>query len=60
MIQIRIDLVNCNGCGCCVQGCPMGVFALEGEKARVSSLEDCIVCKYCETVCQSSLIQVKD
>ncbi len=59
MLQIHIDLVNCNGCGSCVEGCPMDVFILENEKAEAVSLEECIVCKYCETVCKAGFIQVE-
>ncbi|MBI2876335.1 MAG: 4Fe-4S dicluster domain-containing protein [Candidatus Tectomicrobia bacterium] len=60
MPQIVIDHTACNGCGSCVEGCPMDVFALEGNKAQVSSIEDCMACKYCETLCPDKLIRVED
>lgn len=38
----------------------MDVFALEGNKARVVSLEDYMACKYCETLCPNRLIRMED
>jgi len=51
---------DCDGCGTCVEQCPMDVFVLEQDKAMVHKIEECMSCKLCETVCPKGLIQVED
>ena len=53
-----VDKELCNGCGICVQNCPMDVFRMDGEadKAYVTYLEDCMVCYICEIDCLEKAI----
>lgn len=60
MTTIKIE-AGCDGCGTCVEQCPMEVFALLNQgKAVVVKLDDCMICKLCETVCPCSLIRVEE
>jgi NAD-dependent dihydropyrimidine dehydrogenase PreA subunit len=59
MAIIKIG-TECDGCGTCVEQCPMEVFTLDQGKAVVAKLDDCMVCKLCETVCPQGIIKVED
>ncbi len=52
----EIDLSRCNGCGICVERCPVGAATLTGEGAVSVSAEDCTYCTECEALCPSGAI----
>jgi len=56
----RIDVDLCNGCGLCVESCPMDVIRMDekGEKAVIRYPADCMLCLYCERVCAQNAIYV--
>jgi NAD-dependent dihydropyrimidine dehydrogenase PreA subunit len=56
----RIDSERCNGCGICVNSCPMDVIRMdeEGKKAIIKYPEDCMCCDYCELDCPQNAIYV--
>ncbi len=60
MAVVHIDQEKCNGCGNCVDACPMGVFALIEERATCVASEDCMICKMCETLCPNLAITVEE
>ena len=47
----RIDAELCNGCGICVQICPMDVIRMDDEKAVIRYPEDCMLCEFCALDC---------
>ena len=51
--KARIDEDICNGCGICIDGCPMDVIRLDDEEnhAYIKYFEDCIACYNCESDC---------
>lgn len=54
-----IDIKKCNGCGICVDDCPMDVLYLNKEnKAYVKYTEDCHECYVCEIYCPEKAIEV--
>jgi len=56
--MVKIDLERCDGCGGCVEQCPMGVFQLASSEVKVVNEEKCIECCLCETVCPKLAITV--
>ena len=41
---------ECIGCGACVDGCPVGAIAMDGDKAKVDA-DACIDCGACNGTC---------
>jgi len=56
----RINLDGCNGCGTCVDVCPMDVLRIDEimNKAVVRYPEDCMTCYSCERQCPTGCVDV--
>ena len=56
----RIDENLCNGCGICVNSCPMDVIRIDEKrkKAFAKYPEDCTLCAICEIDCPEHAIYV--
>ncbi|MBN1106899.1 MAG: ferredoxin family protein [Deltaproteobacteria bacterium] len=54
----HIDTELCNGCGLCVQYCPMDVIRMDKErkKAYVKYIRDCQSCFLCQEECPQNAI----
>lgn len=57
---VMIDFELCDGCGICVNSCPMDVIRMDKEhqKAVIKYLEDCKICKWCAIDCPTKAITV--
>jgi NAD-dependent dihydropyrimidine dehydrogenase PreA subunit len=55
-----IDYKKCKTNKKCIDVCPVGVFALEGNKAIVKKPTECIQCRACEVSCPTGAIKVAE
>lgn len=60
MPKVEVDLDKCNGCGTCVEVCPVAVFELKGDKSVVVDEDACLVCMACEVQCPEAAIKVTE
>jgi len=67
MPKVKVDWTKCNGCGTCVDNCPVMVFELQdlheypdSEKSVPVRAEDCIFCMTCVTSCPTAAITVEE
>ena len=53
---IRVDEEKCDACARCVKICLGGCYEIDGKKARITSLEQCMECAACWFVCTRGAI----
>ena len=58
MVEIKIDLEKCDGCGTCVDICPVEVFEVREEKLVVVNFNESLVCMAFKVRCPTSAIEV--
>ena len=62
MVQVKVDLEKCSGCGTCVDVCPVEVFEMvdvgEEQKSSPVNESECIVCRSCEVSCPEGAIEI--
>jgi len=47
--MVNIDVEKCQGCGACVDGCPVSALSVVDDKITVN--EDCLDCGACTDTC---------
>jgi ferredoxin len=55
---LAYDESLCSGCGMCATVCPHGVFALDGDRARLADRDACMECGACQVNCPAGAIKV--
>jgi len=60
MVEVKIDLEKCNGCGTCVDTCPVAVFEIQSEKSKAVKPEECLACQACVAQCPNAAIEIKE
>jgi NAD-dependent dihydropyrimidine dehydrogenase PreA subunit len=63
MYTIQVDLEKCQGCGDCVDICPVEVLEVRQEDGKEFAFfkggeDDCIGCLACETECPEGAMSV--
>jgi NAD-dependent dihydropyrimidine dehydrogenase PreA subunit len=59
VITLRFDVDKCTGCQLCTQVCPHGVFAMDGNRAKVVDRGACMECGACALNCAFGAIEVQ-
>ena len=56
----KIDQELCNGCGECVDSCPVDCLRMDeaGSKATIRYPEECMLCGFCVVVCPEDAVQL--
>jgi ferredoxin len=59
VVTLQFDVEKCTGCGQCALVCPHGVFAMDGNRAKVVDRGACMECGACALNCAFGAIDVK-
>jgi NAD-dependent dihydropyrimidine dehydrogenase PreA subunit len=57
-ITLEFMADSCTGCGRCVEVCPHGVFAMEGDRAVLKARDRCMECGACARNCDYGALKV--
>ncbi|OGP62422.1 MAG: ferredoxin [Deltaproteobacteria bacterium RBG_13_49_15] len=57
---VTVDQEKCEGCGECVEVCPVEVFELVDEKSSPVNADECLGCESCVEVCEPAAITVEE
>ncbi len=60
MYLVTVDEAKCDGCGECVDTCPVDVLALVDGKSVAEDSSDCLGCESCVAVCPNEAITVQE
>jgi len=58
MPVFELDQKACDGCGACVNACPVKIIELDGKKPKLSDIMLCTMCKACAEVCPPKAIRI--
>ena len=56
-MAVQVDIEKCNGCGTCLEACPVEALILNDEKAKCAD-DACIDCGACVDECPTSALSL--
>ncbi len=56
---ISIDHNKCNGCGECVDMCPLEIYVMKNGIPEPQYMEECIACESCLEACEFGAISLQ-
>ncbi|MEW5909435.1 MAG: ferredoxin [Thermodesulfobacteriota bacterium] len=57
---VTVDQEKCEGCGECVEVCPVEVYELVDDKSSPVNADECLGCESCVEVCEPGAITVEE
>ena len=60
MYTVVVDMEKCDGCGSCVEICPVSVFVMDGDKSIPENMDECTGCESCVETCEQMAITVTE
>lgn len=57
-MALNYDKGCCQGCGSCVEACPVNVWEMEDGKAVLARPDDCVECGACVDACPGNCISL--
>ena len=57
---IKVEREKCNGCGQCMEFCPVDVFEIKEGKSVPLNPQNCLGCDTCLAVCKTEAIIVTE
>ena len=55
-MAVKVDKNKCDGCGTCVEICPVNAIKIKKEKAVIS--DECVECGQCVEQCPNKAISL--
>lgn len=52
-----VDEGLCDGCGVCVENCPVCILRVENGRVRVTKPDLCTDCRICGEVCPKQVVE---
>jgi NAD-dependent dihydropyrimidine dehydrogenase PreA subunit len=59
VVTLKLESSLCTGCGMCAIVCPHDVFKIQGGKAILKDINDCMECGACMKNCQFGALKVR-
>ena len=58
MVDVKVDVEKCDGCGTCIDTCPVEVFEIRQDKSQPVQPDECLACRACEVQCPETAIEI--